>query len=153
MYCHQRSQYIRLNSKRNSFRGNYSLKYGVLNSFFFPNIARKFLNNSWSHQRKTSRELQKMQDYRKFTFLSCLRLKIRIVGHFRTYTSPKNEIISSSLCQMYRLLEAGALKLTCFQSSSSFWSAVHSKNISSNHAIWTAKNPKVSYAWFSGPAY
>ena len=28
MYCHQRSQYIRLNSKKNSFRGNYSRKYG-----------------------------------------------------------------------------------------------------------------------------
>ena len=29
MYCHQRSQYIRLNSKKNSFRGNYSRKYGI----------------------------------------------------------------------------------------------------------------------------
>ena len=28
MYCDQRSQYIRLNSKKNSFRGNYSRKYG-----------------------------------------------------------------------------------------------------------------------------
>ena len=28
MYCGQRSQYIRLNSKKNSFRGNYSQKYG-----------------------------------------------------------------------------------------------------------------------------
>ena len=28
MYCHQRSQYIRSNSKKNSFRGNYSRKYG-----------------------------------------------------------------------------------------------------------------------------
>ena len=31
MYCHQRSQYIRLNSKKNSFRGNYSRKYGKRN--------------------------------------------------------------------------------------------------------------------------
>ena len=30
MYCHQRSQYIRLNSKKNSFRGNSSRKYGTL---------------------------------------------------------------------------------------------------------------------------
>ena len=30
MYCHQRSQYIRPNSKKNSVRGNYSRKYGVL---------------------------------------------------------------------------------------------------------------------------
>ena len=29
MYCNQRSQYIRLNSKNNSFRGNYSRKYGI----------------------------------------------------------------------------------------------------------------------------
>ena len=29
MYCDQRSQYIRLNSKKNSFRGNYSRKYGI----------------------------------------------------------------------------------------------------------------------------
>ena len=28
MYCDERSQYIRLNSKKNSFRGNYSQKYG-----------------------------------------------------------------------------------------------------------------------------
>ena len=28
MYCEQRSQYTRLNSKKNSFRGNYSRKYG-----------------------------------------------------------------------------------------------------------------------------
>ena len=28
MYCYQRSQYIRLNSKKHSFRGNYSRKYG-----------------------------------------------------------------------------------------------------------------------------
>ena len=27
MYCEQRSQYIRLNSKKNSFRGNYLQKY------------------------------------------------------------------------------------------------------------------------------
>ena len=32
MYCQQSSQYIRSNSKKNSFRGNYSRKYG--NSFF-----------------------------------------------------------------------------------------------------------------------
>ena len=29
MYCGQRSQYIRLNSKKNSFCGNYSQKYGI----------------------------------------------------------------------------------------------------------------------------
>ena len=29
MYCYQRSQYIRLNSKKNSFRGNYMRKYGI----------------------------------------------------------------------------------------------------------------------------
>ena len=29
-YCDQRSQYIRLNSKKNSFHGNYSRKYGTL---------------------------------------------------------------------------------------------------------------------------
>ena len=29
MYCHQRSQYIRPSSKKNSFRGNYSRKYGI----------------------------------------------------------------------------------------------------------------------------
>ena len=29
MYCHQRSQYIRSNSKKNSFRRNYSRKYGM----------------------------------------------------------------------------------------------------------------------------
>ena len=29
MYCDQRWQYIRLNSKKNSFRGNYSRKYGI----------------------------------------------------------------------------------------------------------------------------
>ena len=29
MYCDERSQYIRLNSKKNSFRGNYSRKYGT----------------------------------------------------------------------------------------------------------------------------
>ena len=29
MYCYQRSQYIRLNSKKNSFRGNYMRKYGT----------------------------------------------------------------------------------------------------------------------------
>ena len=28
MYCHQKSQYIRPNSKKNSFHGNYSRKYG-----------------------------------------------------------------------------------------------------------------------------
>ena len=28
MYCGQRSKYIRLNSKKNSFHGNYSRKYG-----------------------------------------------------------------------------------------------------------------------------
>ena len=31
-YCHQRSQYIRPNSKKNSFRGNHSRKYGIWNS-------------------------------------------------------------------------------------------------------------------------
>ena len=31
MYCNQRSQYIRPNSKKNSFRGNYSRKYGIQN--------------------------------------------------------------------------------------------------------------------------
>ena len=30
MYCDQRSQYISLNSKKNSFHGTYSLKYGML---------------------------------------------------------------------------------------------------------------------------
>ena len=30
MHCDQRSQYIRPNSKKNSFRGNYSRKYGIL---------------------------------------------------------------------------------------------------------------------------
>ena len=34
MYCGQRSQYIRLNSKKNSFRGNYSRKYGMLLFWF-----------------------------------------------------------------------------------------------------------------------
>ena len=29
MYCYQRSQYIRLHSKKNSFRGNYMRKYGM----------------------------------------------------------------------------------------------------------------------------
>ena len=29
MYSHQRSQYIRPTSKKNSFRGNYSRKYGI----------------------------------------------------------------------------------------------------------------------------
>ena len=29
MYCDQRSKYIRLNLKKNSFRGNYSRKYGM----------------------------------------------------------------------------------------------------------------------------
>jgi hypothetical protein len=29
MYCYQRSQYIRLNSKKNSFRGKYMRKYGM----------------------------------------------------------------------------------------------------------------------------
>ena len=29
MYCEQRSQYIRIESKKNSFRGNYSRKYGM----------------------------------------------------------------------------------------------------------------------------
>ena len=29
MYCDQRSQYIRPKSKKNSFRGNYSRKYGI----------------------------------------------------------------------------------------------------------------------------
>ena len=29
MYCDQRSQYIRPSSKKNSFRGNYSRKYGI----------------------------------------------------------------------------------------------------------------------------
>ena len=29
MYCEQRSQYIRPNSKMNSFHGNYSRKYGI----------------------------------------------------------------------------------------------------------------------------
>ena len=31
MYCDQRSQYVRLNSKKNSFHGNYSRKYGICN--------------------------------------------------------------------------------------------------------------------------
>ena len=29
MYCYQRSQYIRLKSKKNIFRGNYMRKYGI----------------------------------------------------------------------------------------------------------------------------
>ena len=33
MYCEQRSQYIRFNSKKNSFRGNYWRKYGTSNIF------------------------------------------------------------------------------------------------------------------------
>ena len=35
MYCDQRSQYIRLNSKKNSFRGNYSRKYGSIILIYF----------------------------------------------------------------------------------------------------------------------
>ena len=35
MYCEQRSQYIRPNSKKNSFRGNYSRKYGRLTHIQF----------------------------------------------------------------------------------------------------------------------
>ena len=40
MYCYQMSQYIRLNSKNNSFRGNYSRKYGRLKVKF---VQRKIL--------------------------------------------------------------------------------------------------------------
>ena len=37
MYCNQRSQYIRPNSKKNSFRGNYMRKYGILiHDNYFP---------------------------------------------------------------------------------------------------------------------
>ena len=35
MYCYQRSQYIRLNSKKNSFRGNYMRKYGIQTKIIF----------------------------------------------------------------------------------------------------------------------
>ena len=45
MYCDQRSQYIRLNSKKNSFRGNYSRKYG---SSFSP-VAIIFIFFKFSH--------------------------------------------------------------------------------------------------------
>ena len=47
MYCYQRSQYIRLNSKKNSFRGNYSRKYG---KFFGQN----FLNIIFGHFMETA---------------------------------------------------------------------------------------------------
>ena len=41
MYCGQRSQYIRLNSKKNNFRRNYSRKYGgqIFSSLKFSNFA------------------------------------------------------------------------------------------------------------------
>ena len=43
MYCDQRSQYIGLNSKKNSFRGNYMRKYGMLRYYFmFMKYLRKF---------------------------------------------------------------------------------------------------------------
>ena len=38
MYCHQRSQYIRSPSKKYSFRGNYSRKYGILFIMSFSSI-------------------------------------------------------------------------------------------------------------------
>ena len=46
MYYDQRSQYIRLNSKKNSFRGNYSRKYGnleVINDSQLMNVFIYFL--------------------------------------------------------------------------------------------------------------
>ena len=39
MYCDLWSQYIRLNSKKNSFRGNYTRKYGISkieNKYYLP---------------------------------------------------------------------------------------------------------------------
>ena len=38
MHCHQRSQYIRPNSKKNSFRGNYSRIYGSHKNFDIPGL-------------------------------------------------------------------------------------------------------------------
>ena len=38
MYCHKRSQYIRPTSKKNSFRGNCSWKYGMSS---LPNVSNK----------------------------------------------------------------------------------------------------------------
>ena len=44
MYCDQRSQYIKPNSKNNSFRGNYSRKYGILLPGFIMMTPRLFIN-------------------------------------------------------------------------------------------------------------
>ena len=48
MYCEQRSQYIRPNSKKNSFRGNYSRKYGTHNFMYI--ILSIFLYRTWKPQ-------------------------------------------------------------------------------------------------------
>jgi hypothetical protein len=40
MYCDQRSQYIRPNSKKNSFRGHSMRKYGQLKTFRIMIFAR-----------------------------------------------------------------------------------------------------------------
>ena len=42
MYCNQRSQYIRPISKKNSFRGNYSRKYGICIQLCSPWIVTRY---------------------------------------------------------------------------------------------------------------
>ena len=48
MYCNQRSQYIRPNSKKNSFRGNYSRKYGIRHPWQLKKS--KLWEPFWSYQ-------------------------------------------------------------------------------------------------------
>ena len=52
MYCDQRSQYIGLNSKKNSFRGNYMRKYG--NQSFSENNNNNYSNPNRKFSRATS---------------------------------------------------------------------------------------------------
>ena len=76
MYCDQRSQYIRLNSKKNSFRGNYSRKYGRLKkTIVCTAVLRKELRRSqlWITRgrqqfQSLKKKLRRRIEYSLFTF-------------------------------------------------------------------------------------
>ena len=93
MYCDQRSQYIRPNSKNNSFRGNYSRKYGIQYSWQNSVLEWKIVDNEFCSTNATSRPLFDYFEKKGKTRIQCteiVTLRISSTNLIRTY-KPTNQ--------------------------------------------------------------
>ena len=79
MYCHQRSQYIRPKSKKNSFRGNYTRKYITLKRLAAKRNQNPELNQSAFHGQEQKRK-QLLTKGKKQKTLTMVKMWSYLVG-------------------------------------------------------------------------